>query len=58
MPEALKARLDRMEMPLLGVVPADGEIASFEFSGRPLFELGIEAPIYQAVAAMMRNILA
>jgi CO dehydrogenase maturation factor len=57
MPEALRARLDRLDIPLLGVVPADGEIAQFEFSGRPLIELGKESPVYQAVSSMVQKIL-
>lgn len=57
MPEALQERLDRLDIPLLGVVPADNQIASFEFSGRPLVEMGQESPIYQAVAGMMEKIL-
>lgn len=57
MPEALEERLDRLDIPLLGVVPADNQIASFEFSGRPLVEMGEESPIYQAVAGMMEKIL-
>lgn len=57
MPEALKERLDRLDIPLLGVVPADNEIARFEFSGRPLIELGDTSPVYQAVAGMVEKIL-
>jgi CO dehydrogenase maturation factor len=57
MPGPLKARVDEMELPLLGVVPADNELVEFEFSGRPLVELGDESPVYQAVADMMQKIL-
>jgi len=56
-PPPLKARLDQLEVPLLGTVPADLELAEFEFSGRPLVELGDSSPVYQAVAGMMRRIL-
>ncbi|MCA9909468.1 MAG: AAA family ATPase [Anaerolineae bacterium] len=56
-PAPLKARIDAMDMPLLGVVPADDELSSFEFSGRPLVQLGDESPVYQAVAAMLKKIL-
>ena len=57
MPEALQERLDRLDIPLLGVVPADSQIASFEFSGRPLVEMGDGSPVYQAVAGMIEKIL-
>ena len=57
MPAPLKERVDAMEIPLLGTVPADNELVEFEFSGRPLVDLGDESPVYQAVAAMMSGIL-
>jgi CO dehydrogenase nickel-insertion accessory protein CooC1 len=46
-----------MDIPLLGVVPSDQELMNFEFSGRPLVELGNESPVYHAVATMMQEIL-
>jgi CO dehydrogenase maturation factor len=57
MPPALKAEIDKMDIPLLGTIPADDELSSFEFSGKPLVELGNESPTYQAVAKMMSSIL-
>jgi hypothetical protein len=39
-------------------VPADNQLATFEFSGKPLVELGDESPVYRAVAGMMDLILA
>jgi CO dehydrogenase maturation factor len=57
MPEALQERIDVLDIPLLGVVPADVDIANFEFSGRPLVELGDNSPVYRAVAMMMKEIL-
>lgn len=57
MPAPLRDRVDQMEIPLLGVIPADGELVEFEFSGRPLVELGDESPVYEAVESMMRRIL-
>jgi len=56
-PDALQARIDQMDIPLLGIIPADQELMEFEFSGRPLVDLGDESPVYQAVTAMMRKIL-
>jgi CO dehydrogenase maturation factor len=57
MPAALKERVDGMDIPLLGVVPADAELLEFEFSGRPLVDLGDTSPVYQAVADMMKKVL-
>jgi len=56
-PPALQARVGQMDIPLLGVVPANEDLMEFEFSGRPLVELGDESPVYQAVAEMMKRII-
>jgi len=57
MPEPLQSRIESMDMPLLGVVPADSALVEYEFSGRPLVELGDESPVYQAVSEIMHRIL-
>jgi CO dehydrogenase nickel-insertion accessory protein CooC1 len=46
-----------MNVPLLGTIPADSNLTAFEFSGRPLVDLGNESPVYQAVEKMMLQIL-
>jgi len=57
MPVELAAFTEKMNLPPLGTIPADDDLAAFEFSGRPLVELGDESPVYQAVEEMMRQIL-
>lgn len=57
MPNALKAFTDKMDVPLLGVIPADDALSEFEFSGKPLVELGDASPVYQSVHAMMRQFI-
>lgn len=57
MPDPLRERVEALAVPLLGVVPADNRLMEFEFSGRPLIELGDESPVYQAVAEMMEEVL-
>jgi CO dehydrogenase maturation factor len=57
-PAPLQGRVEQMDIPLLGVVPADSELAAFEFSGRPLVDLGDDSPVYRAVADMMDKMLA
>ena len=57
-PAPLQERVNALEVNYLGAVPANPELMEFEFSGRPLVELGDESPVYQAVAEMMRVILA
>jgi CO dehydrogenase maturation factor len=56
-PEPLQERIDALDFPLIGVIPADPQLTAMEFSGRPLVELGDISPVYQAVAKMMRLIL-
>lgn len=56
-PAPLQARIDALDIPLLGVVPSSEDLMEFEFSGRPLVELGDDSPVYQAVAAMMEQIV-
>lgn len=55
-PSPLMAYVEQMNIPLLGIVPADERLVEFEFSGRPLVELGDESPVYRAVAEMMGEI--
>lgn len=57
LPGPLRDHIERMELPLLGTVPADSELLEFEFTGRPLVELGDHSPVYAAVAEMMSQLL-
>lgn len=56
-PAPLQERIAALDIPLLGVIPADAEITKFDFSGRPLVELAENSPVYQAIAEMMREII-
>jgi CO dehydrogenase maturation factor len=56
MPAPLKAKIEEIGIPLLGVIPSDMKLVEFEFSGRPLIELGDDSPVYTAVAAMMKKL--
>ena len=57
MPPALIKQVEQMDIRLLGSIQADQELTEFEFSGRPLVQLGDDSPVYQAVARMMGTIL-
>lgn len=56
-PPPLQARIDALDIPLLGTVPSDDELMEFEFSGRPLIELGDDSPVYRAVAEMLATVI-
>jgi CO dehydrogenase maturation factor len=55
-PDPLQERIDQLDIPLLGVVPADEELTNAEFSGIPVVELGNRSRIYQAVVKMAANL--
>jgi CO dehydrogenase maturation factor len=57
-PAPLMERIDELGVNFLGAVPTNQDLMEFEFSGRPLVELGNESPVYQAVVRMMEKILA
>jgi len=57
MPPMLKAEIDRLDIPLLGTVPADDELSTFVFSVKPLVELVNDSLVYQAVSGMLDSIL-
>jgi CO dehydrogenase maturation factor len=56
-PVELGSFAEKLDVPLLGTVPADADLAAFEFSGKPLVDLGDESPVYQSVAGMLKKIL-
>lgn len=56
-PGPLQERIDALDIPLLGTIPYDDMLTEFEFSGKSLLELDREAPVNQAVAALMQKIL-
>jgi CO dehydrogenase maturation factor len=56
-PAELRAFADKIDIPMLGTIPADSALAAYEFSGKPLVDLGDESPVYQAVEVMMKKIL-
>ena len=58
MPPALQQAIDQLSIPLLGVVPSNSDLMDFEFSGRPLVELGSDSPVFRSVAQMMEKITA
>jgi CO dehydrogenase maturation factor len=57
MPIELNAFVEKLNVPLLGTIPADDDLSAFEFSGKPLVDLGDDSPVYQAVEKMMRQVL-
>ena len=51
-PAAIQEEINRLDLNLVGTLPEDPLIAEFDLSGRPLIQVGDDAPIYLAVAAI------
>jgi CO dehydrogenase maturation factor len=57
LPEPLRARLDAMDVPLLGTIPEVPEIGEFDVAGKPLIELPEDSEACRAVFGMLEGIL-
>jgi CO dehydrogenase maturation factor len=57
LPAPLMEAISKLDLPLLGTIPADADLVAFEFTGRPLIELGDDSVVYQAVAEMLSRVL-
>lgn len=57
MPAELKTFIEKSDIPLLGTIPADDDLSAFEFSGKPLVDLGEDSQVFRSVAQMLKNIL-
>ncbi len=55
-PAGLQEEIDRIDVPLLGVIPYDAGLYDFELSRRPFLEIGPDAPIYRAAARLFQQI--
>jgi CO dehydrogenase maturation factor len=56
-PAPLQERIQAMDIPLLGVIPADSELTELEFGGKPLVEVSDQSPVYRSVVEMMAKVL-
>ena len=56
-PAPLRERIDQLDIPLLGVIPASQELTNLEFTGRPVIQLSDTSPVFQSVVEMMQKIL-
>ena len=57
LPPAMMEAIEKLNIQFLGVVPEDYELTEFEFSGRPLVDLGDDSPVYSTIAGMMAGLL-
>ena len=57
LPAETNVFVGKMGIPLLGVIPADVAISTYDLSGLPLVDLPDESPVYKSVAEMLKEIL-
>ncbi len=55
-PAPIQDQVQALGIPLLGIVPADRELADLELNGSPVIALGDESNVYGAVATLMEKI--
>lgn len=56
-PPSIQARIDALEIPFLGAIPASSELVEVELEGASLMEISNDAPSYKAMSAMLQKIL-
>ena len=55
-PPMVQDHIDKMDIPLLGVIPTDDMLMAYEFSGRPFTELDNNCAAVMAVTFVMNNL--
>ena len=56
-PASIKAHIDRLDIPLLGIIPSDSTLIEYEYSSKPIINLPDETLIYQSLVKMVQQIL-
>ena len=56
-PAPIQSQVQALGIPLLGIVPADSELADLESNGSPVIALGDESNVYRAIATWMEKIV-
>lgn len=56
-PPAIQAYIDKLDIPLLAVIPASQELTELDWAGKPLVQLDDKSAVYQALHAALSPIL-
>jgi len=48
-PAIMQQKIEELGLELIGTLPSDENVTEFDMIGRPIFEIGDEAPVYKAV---------
>ena len=57
LPEPLQVMVDKMDIPLLGVIPTDTSINEYDYSGKPMLEWDDNSSIALAIQAIAKKML-
>ena len=57
LPEPLQAIVDKMDIPLLGVIPTDASINEYDYSGKPMLEWDDNSSMALAIQAIAKKML-
>ena len=53
--DATRSEIERLGLPLAGVVPSDPNVYAFDLEGKPTFQLPEDSPAYRAVCDIMER---
>ena len=56
LPDLLMDHIQAMDIPLLGILPADPALSDLELRGRPVVDLELASSTYQQVVQIMKNL--
>lgn len=57
LPESVLAFVEQTGIPLLGTIASDADLTEFDYTGKPLIDLGDESPVYRTVAGLTNKML-
>ena len=53
---SLEERIKSLDIPLVGIVPADQHLSDLELSGHPVVELDDQSPVYRSVTQILESL--
>ncbi len=56
-PEAVQRSISRLDIPWVGSIPADEELAELDYKGLPLVQLSEENAVYRSVCTILERVL-
>jgi len=57
LPQVLSEEIERLKLPILGILPEDCELEALELQGKPVIELGDESKSSHALESLLKQII-